>query len=154
LIFQTGYYYSNSINDWVPFNFSGTLIGNSQWISDSASSNISILTDALRADKKSVIASYTCIRDESGNWKCGCDSNGLCGNWKLQVFNTSSCVPSCACSSSTLNGQACSSSNNCGVCPGTQLAGNGTEDSPFIIADCYGLQQMEISLSCLIILLL
>lgn len=87
MVYKVGYYYDAFRGENVPFEFSQETVGDSDWISSSASINLTFAKNQLRSNLANFIYVYPC-KKYNDEWKCGCinTSDSGCGFWSLQMF--------------------------------------------------------------------
>ncbi|MAE42780.1 hypothetical protein CMO93_03340 [Candidatus Woesearchaeota archaeon] len=82
-IFKEGYYHTK--NGWMSFEFTQEKVPESNWIRDSASITLNILSNDI-ADGDNYIAVYAC-KKQNDEWKCGCASQDTsCSQWTRQTY--------------------------------------------------------------------
>lgn len=91
IVYNTGYKWVGSQNQWVPFTLTGTpMSGSNIWLTGNASA--SIPSSQIGPNTNFVVA-YTCT-NVNGQWKCGCkDSTCATNNWQLQAFQQAPSAP-------------------------------------------------------------
>jgi hypothetical protein len=142
IVYKTGYFWNNETVDWEEFNFSQETLGDSNWILDSASTNILIDKSKLRLNRTNFVVVSTC-KKYNNEWECGCinQSEGGCGFWNLQLFKTDVVQSECV-------DEMCSSGDVCveEVCS-PKIIGLGTFENPLRVYDCQELQNMNQNLT-------
>jgi len=85
VIYNTGYYWSQTRNQWVSFTFDGMpYSGSTTWLKDAATTNLIIPRSDLR-----IGANYIITWDYIKNNTCWTGPAGICGTgkWRVAVFN-------------------------------------------------------------------
>jgi hypothetical protein len=167
-VYKTGYFYNSKINDWVPFNFPQSTISGSNWISENASTTLTLnASDNLREGYNYIVV-YSC-KKSGADWICGCESSNAgaaCNLWMLQIFNSSNvantqnstncawdydcasgriCINKTCIIKSCLNDSECNTNQNCinNVCNAVDRIGDGSMSNPFKIYNCTGLKDIN-----------
>ena len=170
-VYKTGYFYNAKINDWVPFSFPQATISGSNWISENASTTLTLnASDNLKEGYNYVVV-YSC-KKSGADWICGCESNSssaACNLWMLQIFsstdvNATQNLTNCAwdydcgsgkvCVNRTCSTLGCSNSSDCGSgrnCVSGNCVSNVSQNvipKGYIgISNCTGLQAIQNNLT-------
>jgi len=138
-IYRKGYYWSQESNRWINFTFPQATVGNSNWITDFASTNITVNVSKDFKNGENLFITYSC-KKQSDVWKCGCNSfdNSSCDKWMLQMVNVSGTIDSC------VNNSDCYSNYSCvnGLC-----VLDGIVDDVYKIYNCTDLQNIKNNLN-------
>lgn len=89
LVWKYGYFRNST--GWERFTLAGTPEKNadgtdSNWLNETGDADLNITVSKLRVNNYNFIVTYSC-KKYADQWKCGCNSNGVCGKWMLQLIN-------------------------------------------------------------------
>ncbi|MEI6849822.1 MAG: hypothetical protein WCK29_02175, partial [archaeon] len=87
LVYNKGYYLGNNLTQWEPFNFQGTVIGNTAWLRTTGNDLAPKAMADITVDKNdskdySIFLAYSCLKLMNSDWNC---NNG---KWIIFVVPT------------------------------------------------------------------
>lgn len=87
-VYRKGYYWAQS--NWQQFTFPQETQGNSNWIPDTATTELTINATNNLANGLNFIVTYSCVKVE-GNWECGEENSDDTNKhkWMLHLFDVS-----------------------------------------------------------------
>jgi len=83
-VYNRGYYYSSSLQQWIPFTFDQQTVSGSNWIKESASTSLQLNKNDFILGENYIVT-YSC-KKHNNEWKCGCSDSTTCNMWMLQNF--------------------------------------------------------------------